>query len=183
MPETWTSRMSTIKTYDQDASALGRINAWWNAWNLAVDRFPIGGGFGIYELDVFARYAPVPHDVHAAHSIYFQILGEHGFAGLFLFLSIFVLAWLCGNDIVRKTRQRKDFEWARDLAAMSQVSLIGYLSGGAFLSLGYFDLPYYVVVVLVLLRGLVDREFAGKPQIVPKNPLPAIATKRAGVKG
>lgn len=179
MPDTWTSRMNTIKTYEQDGSALGRINAWWMAWNLALDRFPIGGGFAIYERDVFARYAPIPEDLHAAHSIYFQVLGEHGFIGLFLFLTIFGLAWLCGNSILRKTRDRKGLEWARDLAAMSQVSLVGYLVGGAFLSLSYFDLPYYVVVVLVLLRGLVDRETVAKVQPVSTKPMPLIADPQA----
>ena len=182
MPESWTSRMSTIKTYDQDASALGRINAWWMAWNLALDRFPIGGGFAIYERDVFARYAPVPEDIHAAHSIYFQVLGEHGVVGLFLFLSIFALAWICGSSILRKTRERKDLEWARDLAAMSQVSLVGYLVGGAFLSLSYFDLPYYIVVMLVILRGLVDRQTVAKPHSVVAKHASFVAEPEARVR-
>ena len=63
---------------------MGRINAWTMALNLAKDNF-FGGGFSIYESAVFARYAPDP-EARAAHSIYFQVLGEHGFVGLFLFL-------------------------------------------------------------------------------------------------
>src|SRR5574337_1837344 len=39
MPEAWFERMMTIETYDQDASALGRINAWWTAWRVANYRF------------------------------------------------------------------------------------------------------------------------------------------------
>ena len=177
MPESWTSRMNTIKTYDQDESALGRINAWWMAWNLALDRFPIGGGFAVYELDVFARYAPIP-EPRAAHSIYFQVLGEHGFGGLFLFMTIWGLAWICANAILRKARDRKDLEWARDLAAMSQVSLIGYLVGGAFLSLSYFELPFYIVVLLVVLRRLVDAETAAKPRPVASKPVPVAMAER-----
>ena len=50
--------------------------------------------------------------------------------------------------------------WAHDLAAMCQVSLVGYAIGGAFLSLSYFDLPYYIVAVLVVLREVVRRELA-----------------------
>ena len=177
MPESWTSRMNTIKTYDQDESALGRINAWWMAWNLALDRFPIGGGFAVYELDVFARYAPIP-EPRAAHSIYFQVLGEHGFGGLFLFMTIWGLAWICANTILRKARDRKDLEWARDLAAMSQVSLIGYLVGGAFLSLSYFELPFYIVVLLVVLRRLVDAEVPARPRPVASKPVPVAMAER-----
>lgn len=158
MPEQWYARMSTIQTYDQDASASGRINAWWVAWNVAVDRFPIGAGFKMYQADVFAIYAPNPLDIHAAHSIYFQVLGEHGFLGLFLFLSIFLLAWRYGGYVIRETRNRPELTWARNLAAMVQVSLVGYAVGGAFLSLSYFDLPYYLVLVLVVLKGIVRND-------------------------
>ena len=34
---------------------------------------------------------------------------------------------------------------------MCQVGLIGYATGGAFLSLVYFDLPYYLVLIVVLI--------------------------------
>jgi probable O-glycosylation ligase (exosortase A-associated) len=169
MPESWTERMSTIQTYDQDASAMGRINAWWMAWNLAVDRFPIGGGFAIYTRDVYQLYAPDPSIVLAAHSIYFQILGEHGFVGLFLFLMVFWLAWRYGSWVLCKVAGRGDLLWARDLASMAQVSLVGYAVGGAFLSLTYFDLPYYIVVLLVVLRVVVARELA-TPAVQPIAP-------------
>ncbi len=165
MPESWLDRMATIKSYDQDASALGRINAWWMAWNLAVDRFPIGGGFAVYEPDVFLRYAPDPLAIHAAHSIYFQILGEHGFLGLALFLLVFCLSWLNGSWVVRNTKGRPELVWAYDLAAMCQVSLVGYAVGGAFLSLTYFDLPYYLVAILIVLRRLVQAELQGNPPV------------------
>lgn len=165
MPEQWFERMSTIQTYDQDASANGRINAWWMAWNVAVDRFPIGAGFKMYTAQVFALYAPNPLDIHAAHSIYFQVLGEHGFFGLFLFMCIFVLAWRYGVSIIRHTKHRPELAWARNLAAMIQVSLVGYAVGGAFLSLSYFDLPYYLVLGLVVLRGIVQNEISREPYI------------------
>ena len=35
---------------------------------------------------------------------------------------------------------------------MIKVSLIGYAVGGAFLSLAYFDLPYYLLVLAVASR-------------------------------
>lgn len=162
MPESWTARMSTIQTYEQDGSAMGRINAWWMAWNLAVDRFPIGGGFGITTADVFARYAPDPSNVLVAHSIYFHILGQHGFAGLFLYILVFGLAWLNGGWVLRNTKQIPELAWARDLAAMCQVSLVGFAVGGAFLSLTYFDLPYYIIIILIVLRGLIMQQLPKK---------------------
>lgn len=163
MPDSWIGRMNTIETYDSDLSALGRINAWWMSWNLALDRFPIGGGFEIAHADLFLRYAPNPTPVLAAHSIYFQVLGQHGFMGLMLFLLFFGLAWKSGSWVVENTRSQKDLLWARDLASMLQVSLVGYVVGGTFLSLGYYDFPYYVAVMLVALRTIITKELATPP--------------------
>ena len=41
---------------------------------------------------------------------------------------------------------------------MCQVALAGYAVGGAFLSLAYFDLPYDVMVLIVLTRIWVQKK-------------------------
>jgi probable O-glycosylation ligase (exosortase A-associated) len=160
MPESWEARMQTIGTFEQDGSAMGRINAWQMAIHLANDR-PLGGGFYIYTEDVFARYAPVPDDLHAAHSIYFQILGEHGYFGLLMFLLVGAFTFLTANRIRRESVNRENAQWLYHLAGMMQVSMVGYAVGGAFLSLAYFDLPYNVMVILVVgLRWLREGDAA-----------------------
>lgn len=165
MPDQWGERMDTISTYQEDSSAMGRINAWIMAYNLAMDRPLVGGGFEIYDLQTFERYAPIPTDVHAAHSIYFQALGEHGFVGLGLYLLFGFLCWRSCAWIMRNTAKREDLKWAYHLAAMSQVSIIGFAVGGAFLSLLYFDVPYYLMAAIVTTRIIVEKELkaAGAP--------------------
>lgn len=158
MPAQWHARIDTIDNYQQDGSAMGRINAWWMAFNLAKDRPLVGGGFQIYDDVVFQLYAPNPADIHAAHSIYFQTLGEHGFVGLFLYLLLGVLTWRTGSWIARHARPHAQLRWAADLATMTQVSLLGFAVGGAFLSLVYFDVPYYLMAGLVATRLVVERE-------------------------
>ena len=157
MPENWWARMETIKSYQEDDSALGRLNAWTMAWNLALDRV-FGGGFQIYYYDVFARYAPEPDRVHAAHSIYFQVLGEHGFTGLFIFLAIGVFTWLEARKLIKIGDSQPQHKWAADLARMVQVSMIGYAVGGAFLSLAYWDMPYNLTVMLVCATYVVRKQ-------------------------
>jgi probable O-glycosylation ligase (exosortase A-associated) len=155
MPAQWSQRMDTIKEYQEDDSAMGRINAWSMAFNLAKDRPLTGGGFEIYNGATFARYAPNPVDVHAAHSLYFQALGEHGFIGLGLYLLLGLLSWRTGTRIIRNTAKRPDLKWAGTLATMLQVSMIGFGVGGAFLSLLYFDVPYYLMAMMVVTDRLV----------------------------
>ncbi len=158
MPSQWHERIDTIKTYEEDGSAMGRINAWRMATNLALDRPLVGGGFEIYDPGVFLLYAPVPEDVHAAHSIYFQILGEHGFVGLLLYLTLGALSWREGSRVVTLARARPQLAWASNVARMLQVSLLGFAVGGAFLSLAYFDVPYYLMVALAATRAIAERE-------------------------
>lgn len=151
MPDSWNARMSTISEYDQDLSAMGRISAWWNAWGIAQDR-PFGVGFDAARPELFAKYSPYPDFVHAAHSIYFQVMGNHGFVGLALFLGVFVSTYWAAGRLRVESRVHPAASWCEGLGAMAQVSLVGYAVGGAFLSLAYFDLPYNVMMMVVLAR-------------------------------
>ena len=132
-------------------------------WNAAVDRPLVGAGLEADNPEVFARYAPRDAEfavfagrVYVAHSIYLQMLGEQGFVGLGLFL---LLGWLTWRTASRLARQMKDDDefgaWMPLLMRMVQVSIVGFAVGGAFLSLAYFDVPYYFVAFVVLCDALV----------------------------
>lgn len=157
MPPEWYERMSTIKTYEQDGSAQGRINAWWTAFNLAKARFT-GGGFETFQPAVFQLYAPDPENVHDVHSIYFEALGEHGFVGLFLFLLLAVMTWRSAGIIRRATKSMPERAWWGELATMTQVSLVAYLAAGAFLGMAYFDYYYNLVLIMVVMKAILRRE-------------------------
>jgi probable O-glycosylation ligase (exosortase A-associated) len=184
MSEKWEERMHTIQNYEQDSSAMGRINAWTMAFNLANSRFT-GGGFVVDTPELFARFAPVPQDLHAAHSIFFQILGEHGYVGLALFVAIGAFGFRTASRIRKEAVLRPETLWAHDLAGMIQVSMVGYAVGGAFLSLAYFDLPYNIMVMLVACRfWLLERRWETEKtgafnsalpvgRLAPRQPSPA----------
>jgi len=181
MPDAWFDRMETISGYEQDASAMGRINSWWFAFNIAKE-YPItGGGFGVFSKELFLTYAPNPLDHHDAHSIYFEILGEQGFVGLGLFLLLALLAFRSCTWIIKGVKARDDLAWAQDLAAMLQVSLMGYAVGGAFLGLAYYDLYYDLIAVIILLRHYVARELLDSAELGPQrriNSLPGTSAAR-----
>lgn len=168
MPQEWVDRMGTIKTYEQDRSAQGRITAWWTAYNLAKNRFT-GGGFETFQARVFVLYSPEhTADSRDVHSIYFETLGEHGFVGLSLFLLLLGMAWAKCGSIIRFAKKRPDLVWARDLAAMIQVSFVGYMSAGAFLGLAYFDYIYHLVIVVVAMHHILTTQKADNlPRVAP----------------
>ena len=165
MPEHWTERMATISEYGEDRSAMGRISAWWNAYGIAKERI-FGVGFDAARPELFAQYSPYPEYVHAAHSIYFQVLGNHGFIGLFLYLAVFVAAYLAAGSLRKAARAHPEALWCEELGAMVQVSFIGYGVGGAFLSLSYFDLPYNVMMLVVVARAWVAQQ-GWKTEVLP----------------
>ncbi len=157
MPDTWMNRMSSIGAYEEDRSALGRFSAWWTAWNLAW-HYPFGVGFNPVRPELFALYSPYPSFIHAAHSIYFQVLGNHGFVGLALFLGLFVTTWRSASWLRRQKFSEPETQWCSELGNLCQVALVGYGVGGAFLSLSYFDLPYIIMVMVVLTRVWVQQQ-------------------------
>jgi len=156
MPQEWRDRMATIRDYQNDKSSMGRINAWSFALNAIKDRPVVGLGYEGFTPEAFQIWAPNPADWHDAHSIYFEVLGEQGIPGLMIFLLILWLSWRNAGVVLRLARGDPDWLWASDMAAMIQVSLVAYMVGGAFLGLGYWDMPYTLAAILVLLRRLLE---------------------------
>lgn len=157
MPEEWWSRMETIETYQEDGSAMGRINAWGVAWDVAKTHF-FGAGMSYQHDSLFQMYGTYETVARAAHSIYFQVLGNHGFVGLTLFLLIWISTYQTAGWLRKYAREIPQAKWTADLGAMIQVGLIGYLVGGAFLSLAYFDLPYNMMIMVVLAKKWVENK-------------------------
>lgn len=165
LPSSWYERMYSIDNYEQDQSAQGRINSWVFAIRLAADHPLTGGGFRVVDDSaLYFRYVPTADVVHNFHSIYFEILGEHGYVGLFFFLGLIAACFLTAQSIIRTARSRPNLEWAGQLAAAIQVSFVGYCSAGAFVNLGFYDLFYVLVAVLTATKVVVAAETAPQSQ-------------------
>lgn len=158
MPDSWTSRMDTLRDYQADGSAMSRLYSWHTIWNLALDRPLVGAGFGTENPALFARYAPLGPEYQAvsggawvAHSIYFQALGEHGFVGLALYVALGLFTWRLAAQVSKRAEGDPELSaWLPLLMRMCQASLVGFASGAAFLSLMHFDVQYYVVAIVVI---------------------------------
>ncbi|MGN7613565.1 putative O-glycosylation ligase, exosortase A system-associated [Magnetococcales bacterium HHB-1] len=165
MPDKWKDRMNTVliftkdkESVEADGSAQGRVNSWWFAVNLAQDHPLLGGGFRVFTPHIYRQYAPNPEDFHDAHSIYFEVIAEHGFAGFILFMLFYISVFLVAGSTIRKSKKHPELAWARDLSSMLQVSLVGYAAAGAFLGLAYFDLPYQYAALIILTNIQVRRK-------------------------
>jgi O-antigen ligase len=117
---------------------------------VALDRPLLGAGFsGIESEKVDFRYNKVDWTAEAgqqeksrsraAHSIYFQVLGDHGFVGFALWLAIVGVAFGNVLRVIRMTRGVPDLDWAGHLARALVVTFVAYLVTGGLLSMAYYD--------------------------------------------
>ena len=177
-PATWFERLDTIKDASNDSSFTGRVVAWKISWLLAMDHPLFGGGpHAVQHAEVWSAYLPglpaldwIPTPPagptpRAAHSIYFEILGDLGFVGLSLFLALVLGAmWQC-RQVVRLARGRPELRWAAELAGMAQISMVLYMTTGAALSMGYFELLYIMLALVSRLRRIVRAAVAQEARV------------------
>ncbi len=95
------------------------------------------------------------------------MLAEHGFVGLFLFLGLAIAVMLQGQKVRHLTRDKPQLSWAFEAAGMLQVSFAGFGVGGAFLGLAYFDLPYHIMAMMIIVHAVVRRELQQATATVP----------------
>src|SRR5213079_1326164 len=96
----------------------------------------VGGGIwwmkNLTNRDSYASLAnlgPAPRNA-AAHSIYFENLGDNGLVGFFLYFSLIFVVYRNGRWLTRHAVAAED-EWAAQLGRMVPAALAGYLVGGA----------------------------------------------------
>jgi probable O-glycosylation ligase (exosortase A-associated) len=159
-PQEIMDRAATIQSAESDASFHGRWVAWQVAIKYATDHFPLGAGFYGPQLNAIFHYYFPAEMSHAAHSIYFQVLGEHGYIGLALYLALIIASFgLCWK--IARSPQREETLWVRKLAGMIQISLFAFLVGGAALSMAYYDL-FIILICIVPQLALLSQKASTK---------------------
>ncbi len=170
-PGKFFERVETIEHYEEDESAQLRLMSWRVGYEIARDRPVLGGGFTVFihreTYDIYLPEYPKPFG-HDAHSIYFNLLGEHGWVGLGIFIALVISTLMTLHGLRRAGDRDPEKVWIANYAKMIQASILAYLVTGAFLSVAYFDLTYQLVVITIILKGM-TREPAPAlaPQLAP----------------
>jgi probable O-glycosylation ligase (exosortase A-associated) len=161
LPTSFTQRMSTIQTYKADQSASTRLAVWAWTWDY-VQKNPMGGGFDAFRgnnlrietVRTQSQGAQTDKSEHvdidkarAYHSSYFEMLGEQGFFGLFIWLLIHFVGLVRMEIVFRKYRNRAvdDDQWIGALAGALQQAHIIYLAGALFVGIAFQPFVYMLV--------------------------------------
>ena len=152
-PDAWKDRMDPTRRDAVDASARSRLNAWTFCFNLATDYPVTGGGFSTFTPELFNRYAPNSTDIHGPHSVYFGLLAEHGFIGLFLYLALIISFFVTIHRLVTVAASEGD-QVVVNYANMFRFSVVGFMTSGMFLGRAYFDYFFTIVACAVILKRI-----------------------------
>ena len=160
LPKSFVDRMSTIETYQQDESAATRVAVWQWTWEYAKQH-PFGGGFEMYRqnevrYDIVSAKGPANNlklekklttdRARAYHSAYFEMLGEQGWPGAILWLSI-CLTGILRMEVIhqRYKKASADEAWIAPLASALQAGQILYMLGAAFIAIAFQ--PFLLMMV------------------------------------
>ena len=158
--DAYLDRSDTIREADQDGSFMGRVAAWKLSVYIALDRPLVGGGplavetpdvwpyyEGRYDPDEWVSTGPYENATRAAHSIFFQVLGDMGFVGFGIYMSMLVAAFSLLRRIIRYGRVVGD-PGISSLGRALGISLTVYLIGGASLSIAYLEFFFALLAVV-----------------------------------
>ncbi|MES2878581.1 MAG: putative O-glycosylation ligase, exosortase A system-associated [Pseudomonadota bacterium] len=165
-PDTWSQRMQTIKTADEDTSFMSRVTAWKVSSAIALANPVLGGGFRVVQshsvwdqfksspgLLGFVETPVLSRSGVAAHSIWFEVMGDMGFVGLFIFIAMIINAFMTGREIrALAERGGTSWRWASDLSDLLAAIMFVYAVSGSLLSVAYFELPYVVMMLLEVIK-------------------------------
>jgi probable O-glycosylation ligase (exosortase A-associated) len=158
-PQEWRNRMDPTRQGALDGSAQARLVAWEFARKVAADYPVTGGGFGVFDHELFERYGYRSESVHGPHSVYFQVLAEHGYIGIILYLALVASCFVSGRyaAVIGKATQNQTLI---HYANMLRFSLVAFLSSGAFLGRAYFDYYFSLVMCMAVLKKVADEALA-----------------------
>jgi len=156
LPESWFERMDTIENADEDDSFMTRVTSWKMSILIAMDNPIFGGGLrAVEDLKIWHHYKPdfhllsfipssEPDRRFAAHSMFFQVLGDVGFVGLAIYLSLILATFLKMGGLIRKSKKLQLDDWIVDLLKMMQVSLLVYCASGALISAAHTEMLFFI---------------------------------------
>ena len=191
LPQSYYDRMSTLAEPGGDESASTRVAVWEWTIDYASEK-PFGGGFDAYRGNRFSYVMPVKEvagnttsveyrevvdEGRAYHSSIFEMLGEQGWPGLIIWLTLHGLGLWQMERIQRRWRSHKDEaeRWIAPFAAALQMSAMIYIVGALFQGIAYQPVMLMLVGLQIGLhsyckridsaRGLLGRSTAGRQAI------------------
>ncbi len=149
LPDEWFGRMATLETYEEDSSAMGRIEAWKDGWYHTLSHPFVGAGFEGWRVVTRRDW----------HNSSVEMFSEHGFVAYGIWISLILGTIVSLTRLPRMVRGTPGMEWVANYSYMLRASLIAYFVGTTFLGLSYWDILYHLIFISVLLKKFALEEY------------------------
>lgn len=166
LPAAVGQRLSTIREFEQDPSAMARFRAWQTALEMIRENPLLGVGYARFQQNYMA-YSPLAREdpsqvgrAHVAHNSYLQIWAECGTPTFLLYLTLIALSFFELARIRRLAQRRYHASWILSYANMFEASLLVFVVGSMFLNRAQFDLFYHLVALVAAFAVIARREMA-----------------------
>lgn len=145
--QSYFDRMSSTVHYQEDTSALARLDAWEAGVKMAFDHPITGVGAGNFN-SIYGRYYRPVDAVYARwlspHSMYIQCMAELGFTGLILLILLFIYNFRVTHSLRQKFLSDPSEHRFNSLPTCLEMSLIGFGINAGFLGVLYY--PHLFVI-------------------------------------
>ncbi len=169
-PDRGLDRYDQLINYEQEQSAESRFWNWEFCRRVGMANPLHGGGFDFYGRELYYEYYPEfvyrwgPDKYWSCHSVWYTIFAEHGIPGFILWIALMGSCFLSLRQIRLFGKTHGGFLWATHYAQALQASFFGYFIIGTFLDTAYFDIFYYLVGIVIIIKGLIARAETESPQ-------------------
>ncbi|MEM8826121.1 MAG: DUF5935 domain-containing protein [Pseudomonadota bacterium] len=206
LPQTFIDRMSTLETVSSDKSASTRLAVWAWTLDLVADK-PLGGGFHVFKINKLTinmqrtvtengvtdvEEFTATDSARAFHSSYFEVLGELGYPGFAIWMTLVIAFFLKTRSIVRAEKRNRtnlpadspalaDSDWASSFGTAMSISVPVYMTGSLTVGIAFSPTFYHLValtVAVVFLREEQVQVAAKSARALPKRA--GIGSRRRG---
>jgi probable O-glycosylation ligase (exosortase A-associated) len=137
-------RSTTMVEYEEDGSAMGRINAWKAGFEMAKDHPLTGVGIGNF-MTAYPKYSNTR--VRVAHNTIVQLFSETGFLSSLAYLLLFWTVYRQGRKLHKTPTAASLSVVMINIRHATECSLFGFFICSLFLNLGTFEIFYYILIV------------------------------------
>lgn len=161
LPQRLVTRYDQLENYKEDSSAESRFWSWEFCKRVGLDRPLTGGGFNFPSQLTYKQYYPEfaerwgEDKVWTCHSTWLTVFGEHGFPGFIIWI-LLLFSSLASLRFVRSYgKLNPEYSWVVPFTEATQAAFAAYMLVGTFLDAAYFDMFYYLVGMVIVVKQMV----------------------------
>lgn len=156
-PETIKNRFASILRYEQDPTAAARLEIWEDGVRIFLENPLTGAGINNFVSTSAAYYRSQSMQSLdlAPHNIFIQVSSEIGILGLICLVLVILMIFRRNMQTRRLLlRDGRKNDWITNFAYALDLSVVGYVVSGSFLSVLYYPHLYLILAFTVSLHHI-----------------------------